>query len=95
MSQDEISDVVNLIAENSLGGDVVKGTGGLRKVRVGLQGRGKRGGGRVIYWFCNDGYPAVLVWAFAKNESSDLTKAQWTALSKMTGGFVDEFGRVQ
>jgi hypothetical protein len=92
MSQEQMADVVSLIAANPLIGDVVKGTGGLRKLRVGLQGRGKRGGGRVVYWFYNEGYPAVLVWAFAKNENSDLTKAQWAALSKMTAGFVDQFG---
>ena len=38
------------IAVNSDAGDVVPGSGGVRKVRWGLAGRGKRGGVRVIYY---------------------------------------------
>lgn len=91
MAPDELSDVVNMIAAAPLSGDVIKGTGGLRKLRVGLEGRGKRGGGRIIYWFYNDGFPAVLLWAFAKNESSDLTMAQRAALRKATAGLLDDF----
>jgi len=48
----------------------------LRKLRIPLQGRGKRGGGRVIYWYYNEGYPAVLMWVFAKNEADDLSPSQ-------------------
>ena len=64
-----------MIAARPDAGVVIQGTGGLRKLRIGLQGRGKRGGGRVIYWFHSIGYPAVLLWVFVKNEASDLTAA--------------------
>lgn len=93
MSLDEMTAVVEVIAANPLAGDVIKGSGGLRKMRIGLEGRGKRGGGRIIYWFYNDGFPAVLLWAFAKNEVSDLTKQQLTTLAKATDSLLGDFRR--
>nr|MDC2856015.1 type II toxin-antitoxin system RelE/ParE family toxin [Ningiella sp. W23] len=35
-------------------GDVIQGTGGLRKVRVASKGKGKRGGSRVIYYYLDE-----------------------------------------
>ena len=62
MSETERAAVVDMIAAAPRAGVLVPGTGGLRKLRIPLQGRGKRGGGRVIYWFHSEGYPAVLLW---------------------------------
>lgn len=76
MSEDERATVVDMIAAAPAAGVVIKGTGGLRKLRIALPGRGKRGGGRVIYWFHSEGYPAVLLTMFAKNEAADLTAEQ-------------------
>lgn len=76
MSEGERIAVVDRIAAEPEGGVVVPGTGGLRKLRVPLKGRGKRGGGRVIYWYHSEGYPAVLLTVFAKSEAADLTPEQ-------------------
>ena len=92
MSPGELTALVFAIAENPHAGDVIKGTGGLRKLRVALEGRGKRGGGRVIYWYYNDGFPAVLLWALAKSEASDLTKQQLNLLAKAAEGLLEDFG---
>jgi mRNA-degrading endonuclease RelE of RelBE toxin-antitoxin system len=73
LDADERDAVVDLIAHDPTCGDVIPGTGGLRKVRVGLGTRGKRGGARVIYYFYNEDYPAVLMALYAKNEKADLT----------------------
>ncbi len=83
MSPDEMTRVVDMIAQNPLGGAVIKGAKGLRKLRIPLAGRGKRGGGRVIYWYFREDNPAVLLWAFAKNDQSDLTKSQLAELVKL------------
>jgi hypothetical protein len=48
-SDDELDQFVNWIALNPLAGDVIPGSGGIRKVRWAASGRGKRGGARVIY----------------------------------------------
>ena len=61
MSEAEMEAVVSVISASPMAGDVIQGTSGLRKLRIPLQGRGKRGGGRVVYWFCNEGYPAILL----------------------------------
>jgi mRNA-degrading endonuclease RelE of RelBE toxin-antitoxin system len=44
------------LAENPVAGDVIQGTNGLRKVRWGASGRGKRGGVRVIYYHITAAY---------------------------------------
>jgi hypothetical protein len=51
MSEEERLAVVDMVAGDPEAGAVVPGTGGLRKMRIRLEGRGKRGGGRVIYWY--------------------------------------------
>ena len=49
-STEERDAFVTWIANNPLAGDVIPGTGGLRKVRYSRQGTGKRGGVRVVYY---------------------------------------------
>ena len=51
-------------------------TGGARKLRWRAQGRGKRGGVRVIYYYHNESLPLFLLNVFAKNEKANLTKAE-------------------
>jgi hypothetical protein len=91
MSEAERDTVVLMISSAPESGDVIRGTGGLRKARIPLQGRGKRGGGRVIYWFYNEEFPAVLMWAFAKNEASDLTPTQYKQLAAAASLHLDQF----
>jgi hypothetical protein len=92
MSDEERSGIVDVLAANPQAGVVIPGTGGLRKMRIGLQGRGKRGGGRVIYWFHSGAYPVVLLWAFAKNEASDLTPDQHRRIAEVTARLLEDFG---
>lgn len=91
MSDDERVSIVDMIAANPRMGVLVQGTGGLRKARFGIGGRGRRGGGRVIYWLHSDDFPAVLLWAFAKNEASDLTASQKTTLARLGADLLDDF----
>jgi hypothetical protein len=95
MSAEEMEAVVLMISEGPTIGDVIQGSGGLRKMRIPLQGRGKRGGGRVIYWYYNMGYPAILMWAFAKNEASDLTSVQKKSLVAMSETFIAQLRSVK
>ena len=61
MSEDERSAIVDLLAASPEVGDLIPGTGGLRKVRVPLAGRGKRGGARVIYYVYDQRLPIYLL----------------------------------
>ena len=72
LSSTEQDAIVDLIAYEPTCGDLIPGTGGLRKVRVGRGGSGKRGGARVIYYFYNTDYPVLGVAIYAKNEKADL-----------------------
>ena len=57
-------------------GDVIQGTGGLRKIRVASKGKGKRGGSRVIYYYLDDKRRFYLLTIYSKNEVTDLTADQ-------------------
>ena len=56
-------------------GDIIRGTGGARKIRWGAGGRGKRGGVRVIYYWITKEHQILLLTAYAKNEAADLSEA--------------------
>ena len=72
-SEDEKCELIDFLAENPLAGDEIPGTGGVRKVRFGASGRGKRGGARVIYYYLDDTMPLYALLAYAKNAKDDMS----------------------
>ena len=64
-------------------GAVIQGSGGLRKIRWQSQGRGKRGGVRVIYYWAISEDTILMLYVFGKNERSDLTSSQIAQLRKI------------
>ena len=90
---DEQVAIVDLVASDPQSGVVIPGGSGIRKVRVGLGGRGKRGGARVIYLFGGDDVPVFLLAAFAKNEKSDLTPAERSAMGKAVAAMLANYRR--
>ena len=64
-------------------GPVVRGAGGLRKVRWAKAGAGKRGGLRVIYYWAPTEGAFYMLYAYAKNEQGDLTPAQARVLGQI------------
>ena len=93
MSEAERSVIVDWIAANPRSGAVMPETGGLRKVRIPLAGRGKRGGGRMITFFHDEGMPVFLLAAYAKNAQSDLTPSQRKAAKAVTDAIKAQYGR--
>lgn len=57
-------------------GDVIQGTGGLRKLRFAGKGKGRRGGLRIIYYFLDEHRRFYLLTLYSKNEMADLTGYQ-------------------
>jgi mRNA-degrading endonuclease RelE of RelBE toxin-antitoxin system len=57
-------------------GNIIKGSGGIRKIRWSGSGRGKRGGSRILYYWYNTQGVLLMLFIFKKNESDDLTKSQ-------------------
>jgi mRNA-degrading endonuclease RelE of RelBE toxin-antitoxin system len=70
-------------------GDLIKGSGGLRELRWGGSGRGKRGGIRVIYYLWH-GDTAFMLTAYPKNMQTDLTPAQLRALKDLIEEYTNE-----
>jgi mRNA-degrading endonuclease RelE of RelBE toxin-antitoxin system len=64
-------------------GRLVPRTGGLRKLRWKAQGRGKRGGLRVIYYWAVSDDVCLMLYLYAKNEQGDLTAAQTRELARL------------
>lgn len=66
-------------------GDVIEGTGGLRKLRHGdpRRGKGKRGGLRVIYYWWDGGRQFWLFTLYDKDELADLSSEERKALKGM------------
>ena len=76
-------EVVEYLAENPKAGDLMQGTGGVRKLRWARGGRGKSGGVRVIYYFHGDAMPLYLLTVFGKNEKDNMSKAERNELAKL------------
>ena len=93
MTEQERIELVVFVASNPQSGDLMPGTGGVRKLRWGLQGRGKRGGARVIYYFHNERMPVLLLEAYGKNTKSDLSQAERNAIKKRIPILVDHYLR--
>jgi mRNA-degrading endonuclease RelE of RelBE toxin-antitoxin system len=64
-------------------GDVIKGIGGIRKLRWGAKGKGKRGGVRIIYYWKKSDGEVLLLTLYAKNEAADIAPAQLKKLKQM------------
>lgn len=92
-SEEEKEAIVDQVSADPRCGVVIPGTGGIRKVRVGFGGRGKRGGARVIHLFGGDDAPVFLLAVFAKNEKADLTAAERKALAKSATGMLTDYRR--
>ncbi len=79
----ERQDVVSYLAAHPKSGDLIEGTGGIRKLRWGRGGRGKSGGVRVIYYYHSELMPLYLLTLFAKNEQDNLSRADCHNLAKL------------
>ncbi|BCB26609.1 toxin RelE [Sulfurimicrobium lacus] len=83
LSEAERQDVLSYLAAHPKSGDLIEGTGGIRKLRWGRGGLGKSGGVRVIYYYHSESMPLYLITLFAKNEQDNLSKAERNALAKL------------
>lgn len=81
LSAEERMALVEYLAANPRAGDLVPGTGGVRKLRWARGGRGKSAGVRAIYYFHSEAMPLYLLTVFGKNERADLTAAERNELA--------------
>jgi hypothetical protein len=72
----QIEEIAVVVAEAPACGAPLTGTGGCRKTRFALEGHGKSGSVRFVHLYCGEDTPTFLLTLFAKNEKSNLTKAE-------------------
>jgi hypothetical protein len=85
LDDDAFRSLQNLLMKDPGAGDLMPGTGGLRKLRFAdaRRGKGKRGGLRIIYYWWNAGFQVWLFTLYDKDEMADLTAQQRKALRDM------------
>jgi len=83
LSQSEREELVAFVGANPEAGEIIPETGGLRKIRWALAGRGKRGGARVIYYWHSERLPLFLLAAYGKNEKANLSKAERNSMKRL------------
>lgn len=93
MEEDRRALLVGYLAYNPTAGELIPGTGGVRKLRWQLEGRGKRGGARVVYFYHSVGVPLFALTAYPKNEREDLSQADRNHFRRLTKMLVASYER--
>ena len=83
LSTKEKEDLIDYLAENPTSGNLIQGTGGIRKLRWSIGSKGKSSGIRVIYYFHSGIMPLYLLTVFGKNEKSNISSEEKNLLSKI------------
>ena len=89
-NDDDLRNLQQILIERPDAGALLRGGKGLRKLRWALQGRGKSGGARVIYYWRNAAGRVYLLYAYAKNAQADLTAAQTRLLVEWVNEVLDD-----
>ena len=88
LSESERKSVIDYLAAYPKSGDLMEGTGGIRKLRWGRGNKGKSGGVRIIFYYHDERIPLYLLTVFGKNERPNLSKAERNELAKLVSVLV-------
>ena len=83
-ADEQLAQLKEELARNPEKGDLIRATGGFRKVRMRLPGRGKSGGARAIYYYLGADEVIYFVALYAKNVQVDLTAKQKKKLKELS-----------
>jgi len=92
LNDNERQEVINYLAAHPKTGVMMRGTGGIRKIRWKREGMGKSGGVRVIYYFHNEKHPLFLLTVFGKSEKANVSTAERNTLAKLTKILIKTYG---
>jgi hypothetical protein len=93
LSAEERSNLLYFLSTHPKAGNLLQGTGGIRKLRWAIEGKGKSGGTREIYFYHNEAIPLFLLTIFGKNEKINLSKAERNELAKLTKVLIESYGK--
>lgn len=85
ISDDGQREIERMLCNDPSSGDVIVGTGGVRKLRVGLPGTGKRGGARLIHYYRQSKGRIYLILIYPKSRKDNLTLAERNEMRRLTG----------
>ena len=91
ISELDRAELINFVAANPEAGELIPETGGVRKIRWALPGRGKSGGARVVYYYHNESLPVFLLAAYGKNEKANLSRAERNAMAKLVPALIQNY----
>lgn len=83
LTDEEYREFQAYLIEHPDAGDIIQGTGGIRKVRFGSSDKGKRGGSRIIYFWKTESNKIYLLTIYAKSQKVDLTEKQKQLLAQV------------
>lgn len=83
LTDDEYSQLQVALSAHPDSGVIIPHSGGLRKIRWSMSGRGKRGGVRVIYYWVVAQNQTLMLFIYPKNEKDDLTSQQLKVLREI------------
>lgn len=89
LSAHECHELVNYLATHPKAGVIMRGTGGIRKLRWTRPGIGKRGGVRVIYYYHNEQMPLYLLTVFGKGAKDDFNPSERRALRALVHTLIE------
>ncbi|HVO74577.1 MAG TPA: type II toxin-antitoxin system RelE/ParE family toxin [Ignavibacteriaceae bacterium] len=83
LTDEEYRKIQNELIVNPEKGKVIRGSGGLRKIRSGISGRGKSGGVRIIYYWIIKRDIILMLFVYPKNEQDNLTPSKLKILKSL------------
>jgi hypothetical protein len=84
LTDEERRAIVHAVAKDPKAGVEVKGSGGVRKIRIGGRGKGKSGGFRVIVAWLGENAPVYLVALLSKSDKANFTASEVAGFKKLT-----------
>lgn len=83
LKKDDFEDFKKSLVENPEQGDIITGTGGIRKTRLKSASKGKRGGFRVCYLNVEDRLILFLLFIYAKSDQENLSHEEKIELKQI------------
>lgn len=93
IGEDGIAELEQYLSLHPERGDLIRRSGGIRKLRWSSSGRGKRGGSRIIYFFADVHGRIFLLDAYAKNEKEDLSANELKELGRLVRDWLKSYER--
>ncbi len=91
LTEGERKELIDYLASNPTAGDLIRETGGLRKLRWARKNQGKNGSYRVIYFFYNETIPLFMISGFAKNVMENISPAARKQYAKLLKELVKQY----